>query len=349
MRLPLSRIFGVVAILVATLALAACGGLLPKNSSLRSQQSLHQTAINKLKEMGSSPGAPMMIRIFKESNEFEVWKQTSSGQFKLFNTYQICAYSGTFGPKIKEGDRQAPEGFYNITPALMNPNSNYYLAFNTGFPNKFDRALGRTGANLMVHGDCSSSGCYSMTDEGVAEIYALARETFAAGNTIIQMQSFPFRMTPKNLAQMKDNPNLPFWMDIKEGYDRFELTHRPPNWDVCDKKYVFDLTNDGKPLDATAACPARQGDTLQASLQAKEQADDAQFKTEVAAINARDAKTAATDQQQQDEQTAVKARGEAVGGFFSGVFGGGSAGANAPGQSGTAKVAPVPMPAPKGA
>ena len=349
MRLPLSRMLGVVAILVVTLALAACGGLLPKNSSLRAQQSLHQSTITKLKEMGSSPAAAMMIRIFKQTNEFEVWKQTSSGTFKLFDTYKICAYSGTYGPKIKEGDRQAPEGFYNITPGLMNPNSNYYLAFNTGFPNKFDQALGRTGANLMVHGDCSSSGCYSMTDEGIAEIYALARESFNGGNTVIQMQVFPFRMTPKNLALMADNQNLPFWMDIKEGYDRFELTHRPPKWDVCEKKYVFDLTTDSTPLDASATCPARQGDSLLAALQTKEQADDAQFKVEVAAITDRQSKQTAADQQAEAAKQAGQARGQAIGGFFSGVFGGGSAGTNAPGQSGNATVAPVPMPSPKGA
>ena len=64
-----------------------------------------------------------MIRLFKQTNEFEVWKRTTAGTFKLFKTYDICAYSGGLGPKVKEGDRQAPEGFYNITPGLMNPNS----------------------------------------------------------------------------------------------------------------------------------------------------------------------------------------------------------------------------------
>jgi membrane protein involved in colicin uptake len=138
-------------------------------------------------------------------------------------------------------------------------------------------------------------------------------------------------------------------MDIKEGYDRFELTHRPPSWDVCDKKYVFDLTTGGTPLDATAACPARQGDTLLAALQTKEQADDAQFKVEVAAIADRNAKQTEAEQQAEAEKAAAKNRGQAIGGFFSGVFGGGSAGANAPGQSGDAVVAPTPMPSPKGA
>ncbi|HEY4199643.1 MAG TPA: murein L,D-transpeptidase family protein, partial [Devosiaceae bacterium] len=307
MRLSFSKLLGIAAILFTALALAGCSGIAPKSSPLKASQPLHQSAVNRLKEIGSSPGAPMMIRIFKQTNEFEVWKQSNGGQYKLFNTYKICAYSGTYGPKLKEGDRQAPEGFYNITPGLMNPNSNYYLAFNTGFPNKFDRAWGRTGVNLMVHGDCSSSGCYSMTDEGIAEIYELARESFNGGNTVIQMQVFPFRMTPKNLAQMADNPNLPFWMDIKEGYDRFELTHTPPKWDVCEKKYVFDLTPDATALDAAGACPARQGDTLEASLQSKESADNAQYKIEVAAIGDRAAKAAAADQAEADKEAAAKA------------------------------------------
>ena len=146
-----------------------------------------------------------------------------AGGYKLFKTYEICAWSGELGPKVKEGDRQSPEGFYTITPGLMNPNSNYYLAFNTGFPNKFDRAYGRTGSDLMVHGDCSSRGCYSMTDESIAEIYALARETFKGGNASFQLQIFPFRMTPRNLAMHADDPNMSFWKNIKEGYDRFEL------------------------------------------------------------------------------------------------------------------------------
>jgi murein L,D-transpeptidase YafK len=290
----------------------------------------------------------MMIRIIKEENALEIWKRTAAGGYKFFKSYDICAYSGTFGPKIKEGDRQAPEGFYNITPAQLNPNSNYYLSFNTGFPNKFDRAWGRTGANLMVHGDCSSAGCYSMTDESVAEIYALARESFNAGNTVIQMQIFPFRMTPANLSLVADNANMPFWMDIKEGYDRFELSKTPPSWDVCDKKYVFDLNAGTTPLDANAACPARGNDVLMASLSAKEAADNATFKTLVQQIADRNAKSAAEKQAEAEADAAAKARGQAIGGFMSGLFGGGNAQAAQPATGGgSAVVAPTPMPAPR--
>ena len=104
--------------------------------------------------------SPILIRIFKEESELEVWKQDTTGRFELFKVYPICRWSGDLGPKVSEGDRQAPEGFYTITPGLMNPNSNYYLAINTGFPNAYDRANDRHGGFLMIHGDCSSRGCY---------------------------------------------------------------------------------------------------------------------------------------------------------------------------------------------
>ena len=106
----------------------------------------------------------------------------------------------------------------------MNPNSNYYLAINTGFPNAYDRANGRTGAFLMIHGDCSSAGCYAMTDEQVAEIYALARESFFGGQKSFQIQAYPFRMTPLNMAKHRNSPHLAFWKMLKQGYDHFEVT-----------------------------------------------------------------------------------------------------------------------------
>jgi murein L,D-transpeptidase YafK len=349
MRVSLfSRCLRLLAVLCTVLALSACGGLVSKTSPLRSTQPLKQEVIDHLKSIGSTPGAPMLIRIFKQSNEFEVWKGTSSGQFRLFKTYAICAWSGALGPKVVEGDRQAPEGFYNITPGLLNPNSNYYLAFNTGFPNKFDKAWGRTGANLMVHGDCSSAGCFAMTDESVAEIYALGRESLNGGNPFIQMQIFPFRMTAQNLAQVHDNPNMPFWMDIKEGYDRFELSKTPPSWDVCDKKYVFDLSGpNGAALDPQAACPARGSDALANALASKEAADNAQYKVQVAALEDKAAKDAAAKQAQQQTLAAEKARGSAIGGFISGIFGGGNAqGAPATPPADTTVVAPKPFPAP---
>ena len=162
--------------------------------------------------------------------------RTRSGQFALLKTYPICRWSGDLGPKVREGDRQAPEGFYSITPAQMNPQSSYYLSFNIGYPNAFDKALGRTGSQLMVHGDCSSRGCYAMTDEQIAEIYSLGRESFFGGQRAFQVQAYPFKMTPVNMAKHRNNPNMPFWKMIKEGYDHFEVTRQEPKVEFCEKQ-----------------------------------------------------------------------------------------------------------------
>ncbi len=126
--------------------------------------------------------SPILLRIFKEESELEVWKQTAAGRFELLKLYPVCRWSGELGPKLHEGDYQAPEGFYAITPKLMNPNSSYYLAINIGFPNAFDAANDRDGSFLMIHGNCASVGCYAMTDEQIGEIYALARDAFSAAS-----------------------------------------------------------------------------------------------------------------------------------------------------------------------
>ena len=205
--------------------------------------------------------SPILVRLFKQEAELEIWKQDRSGRFALLKTYPICRWSGDLGPKIREGDRQAPEGFYSISPAQMNPQSAYYLSFNTGYPNAFDKALGRTGSQLMVHGDCSSRGCYAMTDEQIAEIYSLGRESFFGGQKSFQLQAYPFKMTPINMAKHRNNPNMPFWKMIKQGYDHFDVTRQEPKVDFCEKKYVFDAakapnaTRDPV-FDASAKCPA---------------------------------------------------------------------------------------------
>ncbi len=226
--------------------------------------------------------SPMLVRLFKQEAELEVWKQDRSGRFALLKTYPICRWSGDLGPKVREGDRQAPEGFYSISPAQMNPQSAYYLSFNTGYPNAYDKALGHTGSQLMVHGDCSSRGCYAMTDEQIAEIYSLGRESFFGGQRAFQLQAYPFRMTPLNMAKHRTNPNMPFWKMIKEGYDHFEVTRQEPKVDFCEKKYVFDAAKppDAKRdpvFDASAKCPAYViPDEVADAVREKQQEDQAE-------------------------------------------------------------------------
>jgi murein L,D-transpeptidase YafK len=246
-------------------------------ASRRHLQPLSELMLAELKAKSMEKESPILMRIFKEESELEIWKMDTSGLFALLSTYPICRWSGQLGPKIKEGDRQAPEGFYTITPGLMNPNSSNYLAINTGFPNAYDRANGRTGAFLMIHGDCSSSGCYAMTDEQIAEIYALAREAFSGGQRSFQIQAFPFRMTPLNMARHRNSPHLEFWSMLKEGYDYFEVTRQEPKIDVCEKRYVFNALSTA-PFSPAERCPAyRVPEAGVAAVRARQRRDDIQI------------------------------------------------------------------------
>ncbi len=218
---------------------------------------LTNATLSRMKALNMDRNSPIMIRIFKEEGVMEVWKANASNRYALLKSYQICAWSGMLGPKKKEGDRQAPEGFYDITKAQMNPNSRYYLAFNIGYPNAYDRSLNRGGTNLMVHGACSSSGCYSMTDAQVQEIFALANDAFAGGQQAFQIQALPFRMTADNMARHKNSPNIDFWKMLKVGYDQFEISHRPPVVNVCNHTYVFNqVAAPGQSFNPSGACPA---------------------------------------------------------------------------------------------
>jgi murein L,D-transpeptidase YafK len=236
---------------------AGCTDASIKDFAPRASMSLSSAVLKRMAERGMQKNSPIMARIFKEEGKLEIWKQKTNGRYDIIASYQICKWSGKLGPKYTEGDRQAPEGFYTVRPSQMNPNSKYYLAFNIGFPNAYDRANGRTGANLMVHGACSSQGCYSMTDAQVGEIYAFGRDAFAGGQSEFQIEAFPFRMTAQNMARYRNDPNYPFWQMLKEGYDHFELTKVPPKVDVCEKRYVFDrVTEPGVSFNPTGACPA---------------------------------------------------------------------------------------------
>jgi murein L,D-transpeptidase YafK len=279
----LARLSAAPAALVAAAALGACTNDDLSTVSARALKPLPAALAAEVDKRNMPRESPILVRIFKEESELEVWKQDAEGKFALLKTYPICRWSGELGPKVKTGDRQAPEGFYTITPGQMNPNSNYYLAFNLGFPNAYDKANDRSGDFLMVHGDCSSAGCYAMTDEQIQEIYALGRDSFLGGQKAFQVQAYPFRMTALNMARHRDNPNMPFWRMIKEGNDHFEVTRAEPHVDVCEKHYVFDAR-----LPANASfhprekCPAYEiPESIASAVKTKQANDERAFAEQV--------------------------------------------------------------------
>jgi murein L,D-transpeptidase YafK len=241
----------------------------------RSQQPISAATLAEMDKLDTTPSSPTLIRTYKKEAELEIWKMKSNGEYALLKTYPMCRWSGQLGPKKREGDMQVPEGFYSIAPGQMNPNSHYYLAFNVGYPNAYDRAYGRTGGNVMVHGVCSSAGCFSMTDEQVADIYAIARDSFNGGQREIQLQSYPFHMTAENMAKFRLDPNIDFWKNLKDGSDHFEVSKAEPAVLVCGKRYVFDATAKDE-VSGSEPCPAlKRDENVEALVAEKVEKDDA--------------------------------------------------------------------------
>jgi len=191
------------------------------------------------KALGFTWGSELFLRIFKDTQELEVWVRKGP-TFALYKTYAICTYGGMgLGPKTQQGDGRAPEGFYTITPRQLNPYSQYHLAFNLGYPNAYDQAQGYTGSALMVHGKCVSIGCYAMTDPVIEDLYTLAHAAFSNGHKAFAVHIFPFRLNARNLAAEKDNPWFGFWTNLQEGYQLFEQKKRPPLVRHRGKRYTF--------------------------------------------------------------------------------------------------------------
>ena len=192
---------------------------------------------HRLGEKGMIAGSPVMIRIFKAESELELWL-LKDGRFELFATYPICFWSGRLGPKQREGDRQAPEGFYSVGIEQLHLKGRQPRSLDLGFPNALDRTHARTGSYILLHGGCKSIGCYAMTNPVMEEIYALSEQALRQGQERIQVHVFPFHMTEHNLEVFADHPWHGFWLNLKDAYDVFERTRLPPRVGVCEKKYV---------------------------------------------------------------------------------------------------------------
>ncbi|TDI65203.1 MAG: murein L,D-transpeptidase [Alphaproteobacteria bacterium] len=235
------------------------------------------TLARDLRVVGLQLGAPLFIRVFKKSAELEVWVEDRTGRYSLFRTYDICDYSGRLGPKIKQGDMQSPEGFYYVTAEQLNPQSYFHLSFNLGYPNAFDQGLGRTGGNLMIHGDCVSTGCYAMTDDKIEEIYTLVESALRRGQRDFPVHVFPFRMTDRAMYRFRRSPWIDFWHNLKQGYDLFEQDRRPPFVAVTNDRYVFATPDDVQIRiadDVEARIAARMAANLNRSAKGKSKRAD---------------------------------------------------------------------------
>ena len=198
----------------------------------------------RLKEKGVTLASPILIRVFKAESELEIWKE-KSGVFELFAVYPICHWSGTIGPKLRTGDKQAPEGFYTVTRGQIRPTQRHPKAINIGFPNVLDQSQARTGSDILLHGGCSSIGCFAMTNPVIDEIHQIIITAVESGQNDVPVHVFPFRMTDVNMEAHTGSPWANFWANLKEGYDAFEAWKRPPTISICDARYSFRQTPRG--------------------------------------------------------------------------------------------------------
>lgn len=211
----------------------------------------------RLAAKGLESGREVFIRIFKAESQLELWMRNGD-RFVLLDTYPICHWSGTIGPKLQEGDKQNPEGFYKIRRRHLHLAGRWPRSLNLGFPNPFDKSQDRTGSYILLHGGCSSTGCFAMTDPVMQEIYGLTEKALRAGQEVVNIHVFPFRMTDTNLDKYAGSEWGDFWLNLKEGYDAFEATHVPPRIGVCDKRYVVQDAQPGETRNVAVKATSRR-------------------------------------------------------------------------------------------
>jgi len=157
------------------------------------------------------PPKKIKFLAFKYERILEVWVAQNRTSWKLLKTYPIKTMSGKLGPKLKEGDKQIPEGIYKIE--ALNPNSHYHLSLKLNYPNDFDRHKaqleGRTnpGGNIFIHGGAVSIGCLAMGDDAIEELFVLVAKT-GRKNVEVIISPCDVRNPPEPMPQL---PRTPIW------------------------------------------------------------------------------------------------------------------------------------------
>jgi len=172
------------------------------------------------------PPKGIKLLAFKHERILEVWVAQNHSDWKLLKTYPIKATSGKLGPKLKEGDMQVPEGFYEIEG--LNPNSRYHLSLKLNYPNNFDRHKSRMekrthpGSDIFIHGGAVSAGCLAMGDDAIEELFVLIAKT-GRKNVEVIISPYDFRKPPKPTPKL---PTTPTWIiqlyeEIREALARY--------------------------------------------------------------------------------------------------------------------------------
>ncbi len=181
-------------------------------------------------------GFQIYLRCFKYEEVLELWAKSKSDKtYKLLETYELCGFSGTLGPKRMQGDYQIPKGFYHID--RFNPKSKFHLSLGINYPNYSDKVLSNRlspGGDIFIHGGCQTIGCMPISDEWIDELYVYSVEARNSGQGSIPVNIFPFKMESKKMQTIKGayqelKADFKFWEDIQDAYLLFEKNRRLPS------------------------------------------------------------------------------------------------------------------------
>lgn len=196
------------------------------------KQIFQDSLAKKLRELGIQfPIANLYIRIFKQEKQLEIWASNKE-EFQLIATYPFTNFSGTVGPKNREGDLQIPEGFYQITH--FNPKSKFHLSLKISYPNDVDvlrnKSIQQLGGDIYIHGGDYTVGCIPIGDENISVLYWLCVNSFAIHPTI-PVHIFPAKMEGKQLVELCFNypEYITFWRTMQTIYLNFQASKKLDN------------------------------------------------------------------------------------------------------------------------
>jgi len=189
----------------------------------------------------------IFIRWLKREAMLELWARNGGGQFRLVFRYSLLAVSGGPGPKRREGDKQVPEGFYEIN--RFNQKSLFHLSLGLNYPNAADLVLSdheHPGGDIFIHGGNVTIGCAPLGDEAIEELYLAARDAHDQGQAHIQVHIFPDRMSGPEweryaAGEIARRPELAaFWAQLRPGFEYFERRRALPIITIAeDGRYVL--------------------------------------------------------------------------------------------------------------
>lgn len=170
------------------------------------------------------PPQRIQLIALKEKRRLELWGYQND-QWHFIHDYAVFAASGGVGPKLYEGDKQVPEGFYRIVE--LNPNSHFHLSMKLNYPNGYDwlnatrEGRATPGSNIFIHGSAWSAGCLAIGNRYIEELFYLVAQVGLEQSAVLIA---PYDFRQKEIVSVENGPP---WLDELYTYMKLRLAHFP--------------------------------------------------------------------------------------------------------------------------